>query len=80
MADNNSVIKQITVNESTIGLVKSANVKVFPCAYRGYYQQDSGIDTITTKVFDPEARGYTEYNFSNHFGKLGNRKHSYIVS
>ena len=41
--------------------IESENVKVFPCSYRGF--DESG------NIFDPEARGFTEYNFANIYGK-----------
>ena len=49
---------------------KSKNVKVFPCAYRGQYGEG--------KVFDPEARGFTEYNYSHLYSR--NEKSSYIIA
>ena len=42
-------------------LIESENVKVFPCSYRGF--DGSG------NIFDPESRGFTEYNFANIYGK-----------
>ena len=41
--------------------IESKNVKVFPCSYRGF--NDYG------NIFDPEASGFTEYNFANIYGK-----------
>ena len=41
--------------------IESANVKVFPCSYRGF--DESG------NIYDPEASGFTEYNFANIYGK-----------
>ena len=41
--------------------IESENVKVFPCSYRGF--NDDG------NIFDPEANGFTEYNFANIYGK-----------
>ena len=55
--------------------VLSKDIRVFPCAYRGYYDTD-GTDA---KVFDPEARSTTESNFTNTFQKLSLNKTSYVV-
>ena len=55
--------------------IESSNIRVFPCAYRGYYEASG-----ESKVFDPEARATTEANFANTFHKLSNKKDSYIVS
>ena len=41
--------------------IESENVKVFPCSYRGFNNDGH--------VFDPEASGFTEYNFANIYGK-----------
>lgn len=54
--------------------IESQNIRVFPCAYRGYY------DSTNSKVFDPEARATTEANFTNTFHKLSDNKDSYIVA
>lgn len=53
----------------------SKDIRVFPCAYRGYY----GTDGANAKVFDPEARATTESNFANTFSKLSLKKPSYVV-
>lgn len=58
--------------------VSSANIRVFPCAYRGYYNVEG--DDITAKVFDPEARATTEANFADTFHKISLNKPSYVVS
>ena len=58
--------------------IESKNIRVFPCAYRGYYNT-AGEET-TTKVFDPEARATTEANFANTYHKISARKESYVVS
>ena len=51
-----------TGNSSTNAyFIKSKNVKVFPCAYRGFDE--------SRNIFDPEANGFTEYNFANIYGK-----------
>lgn len=55
--------------------VDSKDIRVFPCAYRGYYDTDGS----NTKVFDPEARSTTESNFADTFSKLSLKKTSYIV-
>ena len=41
--------------------IESENVKVFPCSYRGFDKSEN--------IFDPEANGFTEYNFANIYGK-----------
>ena len=41
--------------------IESENVKVFPCSYRGFDESEN--------IFDPEATGFTEYNFVNIYGK-----------
>ena len=41
--------------------IESENVKVFPCSYRGFDKFGN--------IFDPEANGFTEYNFANIYGK-----------
>ena len=41
--------------------IESENVKVFPCSYRGFNDDKN--------IFDPEASGFTEYNFANIYGK-----------
>lgn len=53
----------------------SKDVRVFPCAYRGYY----GTNGTNAKVFDPEARATTEANFADTFSKLSLKKPSYVV-
>ena len=45
---------------NNIYFIESKNIKVFPCAYRG---------TKLGKIYDPEANGFTEYNFVNIYGK-----------
>jgi len=55
--------------------IRSKNVKIFPCAYRGYYSAANG-----SKVFDPEARGFTEYNYSNIYSKPSISKESFVIS
>lgn len=58
--------------------IRSEDVKVFPCAYRGYIS--NGVDNGTNKVFDPEARAFTEFNYSNIFSKPSENKKSFIIS
>lgn len=41
--------------------IESENIKVFPCSYRGFDKSGN--------VYDPEATGFTEYNFVNIYGK-----------
>lgn len=68
---------------STYKYIKSKDIKVFPCAYRGYYTQTEvpgGEVETTTLVFDPEARATTEANFINAYHKLSAKKESYIIS
>lgn len=65
------------INYSTNNYVKSANIKVFPCAHRGYFVDGT---PPTALVFDPEARSTTEANFVNTFHKLSTTKESYVVS
>ena len=52
--------------------IKSSNINVFPCAYRGYTNAE------TRQPFDPESRLSTEQSFL----RLSNLKHknSYVVS
>ena len=54
--------------------IESQKIRVFPCAYRGYYNADK------TLVFDPEARATTEVNFTNTFHKLSGNKESYVIA
>lgn len=42
-------------------VIESEKVKVFPCSYRGFDESKN--------IFDPEATGFTEYNFVNIYGK-----------
>jgi hypothetical protein len=58
--------------------ISSDSIRVFPCAYRGYYNT-VGANT-TAQVFDPEARATTEANFADTFHKIGINKPSYVVS
>ena len=59
---------------------ESKNVKIYPCTYRGYYQDSNGdgIEDLTT-VFDPESRLISEYNFTHLHGIVAGKK-SYVVS
>lgn len=63
----------ITLNDNNT-YIESKNIRVFPCAYRGYYNDNTPL------VFDPEARATTEANFTNTFHKLSANKDSYVVS
>lgn len=58
--------------------IESKYIKVFPCAYRGYYKKEAG-DEVTTIAFDPESRSTTEANFTNTFHSLSKNKESYVV-
>ena len=71
---SNSII--VTTNTGKYFLSK--NVKIFPCAYRGYYNKDDNGDTESF-VFDPEARSTTEANFTNTFHKISTTKISYVL-
>jgi hypothetical protein len=66
-----SILKEYTISDNnTVQFINSANIKVFPCAYRGYKNGNS---------IDPEAKSNTEYNYTNLFGKLGKNKVSYVI-
>jgi hypothetical protein len=62
-------------NNNNYYFVKSNNIKVFPCAYRGY--NSTGNSPV---VFDPEARSTTEANFTKTYHQISPNKTSYIVS
>lgn len=66
-----SILKKHTVNGASLAFIPSANVKVFPCAYRGY---------INTASIDPESKAQTEYNYVNLHNQLGKNKPSYVIS
>lgn len=51
---------------------KSADVKIFPCAYRG--------QNASNEPINPEASSFTEYNFTNIYSKQGEKKESFIIS
>ena len=57
--------------------IRSENIRVFPCAYRGYYKTGSNPSLV---AFDPEARSTTESNFTNTLHKLSSTKESYVIS
>lgn len=59
--------------------IQSKNIRVFPCAYRGYYNTNDGGE-ITAYVFDPEAKANTESNIANTYHKLSNTKESYVIA
>lgn len=63
------------------GYVQSKNIKVFPCAYRGYYSET--LDDNGNKIYqiiNPEARTTSEYSFVNSYHKLSANKESYVIS
>lgn len=63
------------------GYVQSQNIKVFPCAYRGYYEEPTeGATNPTYKIINPEARTTSEYSFVNSYHKLSATKESYVIS
>ena len=63
------------------GYVQSQNIKVFPCAYRGYYEAPTeGSTDPTYKIINPEARTTSEYSFVNSYHKLSATKESYVIS
>jgi hypothetical protein len=72
------------ISYSNENYIKSQNIKVFPCAHRGYYVAGDSTATpavpASALVFDPEARATTEANFTNTFHKLSNNKESYVIS
>lgn len=72
-----TILKTRTINDGalSVGFIPSANVKVFPCAYRGYIN-DNGISV----GIDPESKANTEYNYVNMYSKLGTTKPSYVIS
>ena len=57
---------------------KSEDVRVFPCAYRGYTTLQTS--TLTRTIFNPEARAFTEKNFTNIYSKASANKQSFIIS
>jgi hypothetical protein len=63
------------------GYVQSQNIKVFPCAYRGYYEAPTeGSTDPVYKIINPEARTTSEYSFVNSYHKLSATKESYVIS
>lgn len=62
-------------NADNTKYIESQNIRVFPCAYRGYYEENG-----ESVVFDPEARSTTESNFTDTFHKLSVNKDSYVVA
>lgn len=66
----------IPKQDSELKFIRSTNVKVFPCAYRGY---DNTTDGSPREVFDPESAAFTEYNFTNLYSKVKS-KESFIIS
>jgi hypothetical protein len=70
---NNKVTYTDSSTNKTKIFIQSTDVKVFPCAYRGY-------DNSTPKeIFDSESSAFTEYNFTNIYGK-SKSKESFIIS
>ena len=71
----------VTIGNNNNKYIESQNIKVFPCAYRGYYKvNNEGQAKPETLVFDPEARATTEANFTNTFHKLSDNKESYVIA
>lgn len=64
------------IESGTNKYIESQHIRVFPCAYRGYYDEDNE----TSRVFDPEARATTESNYTNTFHKISSIKDTYVVS
>lgn len=63
------------------GYIQSKNIKVFPCAYRGYYSET--LDDNGNKIYqiiNPESRTTSEYSFVNSYHKLSANKESYVIS
>ena len=54
-------MKHIESDTLNAYFIESENIKVFPCSYRGFDESEN--------IFDPEATGFTEYNFVNIYGK-----------
>ena len=67
---------------NSAGYIQSQNIKVFPCAYRGYYEEptEEATTTPTYKIINPEARTTSEYSFVNSYHKLSATKESYVIS
>ena len=57
------------------GFFQSKNIKVFPCAYRGYYKEANGTEVL----FNPEACTTSEFSFVNSYNKISVKKESYVV-
>jgi hypothetical protein len=72
---NDSIIDSNFIKYNDYYFVKSNNIKVFPCAYRGY--NSTGANPV---VFDPEARSTTEANFTKTYHQISPNKTSYVVS
>jgi len=74
MSDNNDN-RYIFATSSLNGTYfQSKDIKVFPCAYRGYKDLGSGL------IFNPESRGFTEYNFSHIYNRTAKNNGSYLIS
>lgn len=58
----------------------STNVKIFPCANRGYKEIENGTEKIKV-VYNPESRFTTEYNLTSHLPLLApNGAKCYVYS
>ena len=77
MANNTKTVGELT-------FIASTDVKVFPCSYRGHVTistTGNNNDRVDNrKIFDPEARGLTEKNYSHIYGAVSESKESYVIS
>ena len=71
------IFQTTEVNGRELSFIHSSNIKVFPCAYRGYHEEDAEGNC---QSIDPEAKAQTEYNYVNLHNKLGVNKPSYVIS
>lgn len=65
------------INKNNKYFFESKDVKVFPCAYRGYKDTENNNRVVG---FDIEAQMTSEYTLTNLYGKLSENKQSYIIS
>ena len=73
--------QRIFIESEGISYFRSENVKVFPCAYRGYRRLvDNNAANTSHVVYNPESRGFTEYNYSHVYPRLDKENGSYLVS
>ena len=72
-----AIFKTKEVDGRELSFIHSSNIKVFPCAYRGYHEADAEGNC---QSIDPEAKAQTEYNYVNLHNKLGVNKPSYVIS